>query len=598
MALRRLARTLVLPLLACAVLAAHAAPAQASVVLYPEPTYTKTAGNNAFWWRWTTPYGTTGGGQGVYAQFLCFKTYRTPPPNGPQVLEEDSNGSAGGPGSQNCTTLLANGSSSQSGDYGATPYQLTTVLQDGHRYDMCATGYYPSAVIWAIDLAGQSQCAWTIVDRGAPTAAVSLAGGSEHVRDAAVPVRIDYADATSPPWAGTGGVASNWTCVGAAPCVPGGAPNQACSVPADPASRTTSFSCTTTVPSDGRWYLCTFAADSAIPDNATGPNQFAQATSDQANRSATACDDVVVDRAPPQVAVAADRTSITAGESVAFSATVTDATSPVPSPHAWDFADGLGSSTGLNPTHAFAQPGTYVVRMTATDLAGNQGSGTVTITVGAAPGGGGSAGGDGATGGGGTAGGGGSAGGSGSSGGGGSAGGGSTGGTGSAGGGSTGGSSATGAEAASATLAKGDVSVAGGATTTAPPTPAAISRDSGGGGTQQTAVGALRIVAPKRFDRTRRRLPLRATLSQAGTVEVQLLRAGRRVARGTLRAKKAGTTGLALKLPKRLKAGSYRLRVVYRPRSGKAVTRTLTVAFRSPAAKAKPRTVVGIPAAR
>ncbi|MEV4422728.1 PKD domain-containing protein [Patulibacter sp. NPDC049589] len=573
--MRRVLRLLA-PLLACVVLAAHAAPAQSAVTASVEPTYTKTAGNNAFWWHWTTPFGSNGSGQGVYAEYLCFKTYRTPPQGGSPILEEDSNGSAGGPGSTNCSGWLAQSSTPQSGDYAATPYQLSTVLQDGHRYDMCGTGYYPSVVIYLIDPTGNSVCPWTIIDRNAPTAAVALAGGATYVRDAAVPVRIDYADATSPPWAGSGGIASNWTCVGQAPCTPGGAPNAACSVPANPASRTTSFTCSTTVPSDGRWYVCTFVADSAIPDNPTGPNQFAQATSDKANRSATACDDVVVDRAPPQVTVSANHTTITAGESVTFAAVVSDATSGVPAPHTWDFGDGIGSSTGLGPSHAYAQPGTYVARVTATDDAGNQGSATVTITVTAAAGG--------TTGGGST--------------GGGSTGGGSAGG-GSTGGGSTGGgSAATGGGGAGATLTGGSVSATGGATTVAPPSASSISKDAGGGGTQQATVGALRIVAPKRFDRTKRRLPLRATLSKAGTVEVELRKGSKRIVRGTAVAKKAGTAGITLKLPKRLAAGTYRLRVVFRPRTGRAVTKTLTVRFRSPAKKAAPRALVGVPAAR
>ena len=570
-----------LPLLAVLAVAGQAAPASAAVTMYNEPTYTKTSGNNAFWWQWTTPLGNAmGGGGPVYAQYLCFRTFRTPPPNGPQVLEETSNGSAGGPGSSNCTNWLAYGASSQTGNYGATPFQTNTVLQDGHRYDMCATGYYPNAVIYQIDAAGNSVCPWTIIDRNKPTAGIALAGGAEHVRDAAVPVRIDYADATSPPWAGNGGVASNWTCVASAPCVPGGAPNQACSVPADPTSRTTSFSCTTTVPSDGRWNVCTFVADSAIPDNATGPNQFAQATSNNANLSTTVCDDVVVDRAAPTVTVGADRTTITAGESVAFSATVADATSGAPSPHTWDFGDGIGASTGTNPTHTYAQPGTYVARMTARDLAGNEATDQVTITVNAAPGGG-SATGGGSTGGGTT--------------GGGSA----TGGGSSTGGGSTGGgSSATGGGSAGSTLTAGSVSAAGGASTTTPPTASSISKDAGGGGTQQATVGALKVVAAKRFDRTKRRFPLRLTLSQPGAVEVTLSKSGKRIVRGTLTAKRAGTAGLALKVPKGAKAGSYTLRVVYRPTRGKAVTRNLKVTFTAPARTAKPRALVGIPAAR
>ena len=579
-----LRRGLVLVLLAAG-LGATAAPAGAALQAYNEPTYTKTNGNNAFWYHWTTPYGSNGSGQGVYAQYLCFKTYRTPPPNGPQVLDETSNGSAGGPGSQNCTGWLAQSSTPVSGDYGAQPYQPNTVLQDGTRYDLCATGYYPSVVIYLIDPAGNSVCPWTIIDRNAPQVGVALAGGATTVRDAAIPIRIDYADSTSPPWAGTGGVASNWVCVGQSACTPGGAPRNDCSIPADPTSRSTSFGCTTTVPSDGRWYVCARTADSAIPDNASGTNQFANATSNNANLSGVACDDVVVDRAPPTVAVTADRTSITAGETVSFSASVSDATSGAPAPYTWDFGDGIGQSTGATPSHAYTQPGTYTVRFTARDVAGNESSATTTITVAAAAG---SGGGTGSGGGSGTGGGTGTGGGSGSGGG--------TGGGSSAGSGSgAGGGSSAGSGGGAASGATGS----GAATVTTAPAEKAVSSANGGGGTASVRAGTLRLVVPKRFTLTtkRRTLQLRATLGGAGRVELTLLRGKRAVARGAVRASAARTVGLGLKIPGATRAGTYSLRVVFRPTKGKAVTRTARIRIRRAAApRALP--LVGRPADR
>jgi PKD repeat protein len=47
----------------------------------------------------------------------------------------------------------------------------------------------------------------------------------------------------------------------------------------------------------------------------------------------------------------------------------------------WDFGDGQ-TSTAANPTHSFTEPGTYNVRLTATDSTGKSGSSTVIINAG------------------------------------------------------------------------------------------------------------------------------------------------------------------------------------------------------------------------
>ena len=74
----------------------------------------------------------------------------------------------------------------------------------------------------------------------------------------------------------------------------------------------------------------------------------------------------------------------TAGASVAVSASATDVWSGPPA-ISWDFGDG-GSGAGGSTSHVYAAAGTYVVRVTATDGAGNASSRTRTIVVGPAAG--------------------------------------------------------------------------------------------------------------------------------------------------------------------------------------------------------------------
>lgn len=550
--IRRLVRLALLA--ACVALGIHlagTATAHAGVSSYNEPTYTKTATNNAFWYRWNAVTGTDENANTRYEWYLCFRTYHTYP-NGSQVLEEDSSGT-NGPGTTNCTASLRSGPSPTFADYGAMPYNGTsTVLADGHRYDLCASGFYRWPYLWKWD--NSSACPWTIVDRNKPQISVGLAGGAAYATSAAVPVSIGYSDATSPPWAGAGGTASNWVCVGSAACTPGGSPNAACSTPADPSSRTTSFSCTMNVASDGRWYLCAIAADGAVPDNASGTDQFAYATSNNANLSATVCDDVVVDRAAPAVTVTASATSVAAGKQVTLAASARDATSGLTGAYEWDFGDGDSSSGGSSLGHVYSQPGTYVAKASVRDGAGNKGSGSVTVVVSGSGGG---------------------------SGGGGSTPGGSSPGSG---GGQTGGG--------------GSVAAGGAVSVIAAPSAGAVGRVNGSGATQQLKAGGLRLVAPKSFllAPTRRTLRLRAAIAGAGTVTLTLARGSKRVARGTVRAKRAGTFGVALRLPASLKAGRYALTAAFTAAGGATVKRTATIVVRRGASQA--RSLTGIPLAR
>src|SRR5215217_7549740 len=117
----RMRRSITATLTASVVIAFLALTASASALVeaYDEPAYTKTNGNNAYWFHWTAVNGTAGGVTD-YRYYLCLFTYH----NG--TLEESSNGS-NGPGSPGCTNSLRSGPSPASGDEGFKPYAAATV---------------------------------------------------------------------------------------------------------------------------------------------------------------------------------------------------------------------------------------------------------------------------------------------------------------------------------------------------------------------------------------------------------------------------------------------------------------------------------------
>jgi hypothetical protein len=88
---------------------------------------------------------------------------------------------------------------------------------------------------------------------------------------------------------------------------------------------------------------------------------------------------VIYDNTPPQLSALTGPASVQKGAPAMFSATATDAFSPVTL--TWSFGDGSAAGTGSQVSHAFLSAGTFTVTVTATDAAGNATSASRSITV-------------------------------------------------------------------------------------------------------------------------------------------------------------------------------------------------------------------------
>jgi PKD repeat protein len=227
---------------------------------------------------------------------------------------------------------------------------------------------------------------------------------------------------------------------------------------------------------------------------------------------------------------------------VNFSASATDNASGTPNVIDWDFGDNTAHASGANASHTYTTPGTYVAKASTSDGAGNSGNGTVTITVAPA----------------------------------------------SSGGGSTG----------------GNTNTSGGGRTVTPShvTSQQVSQSAGGGGTQHSAVGGLSLVAPKRFTAGKRTLMLAATTTSAGKASIAVLKGSKIVARKGATFAGPGTYAVNVRLPKRLKPGSYSIKVSFTPAGATTgTTKTLKLKVVSRKKKKRHHKVAlghGIPAAR
>jgi len=305
-----------------------------------------------------------------------------------------------------------------------------------------------------------------------------------------------------------------------------------------PNSRITSFNCQLTVPAEGHYTVCAISADSAVPNPTTPWN--GTGNSQNANLSPRACSSVLVDTTGPAVTASANAVNVTVGQLVTFSATASDPAG-TSGAFTWDFGDNTTPRSGASTTHTYTQAGTFVARATTNDGLGNPGTGTVTITVtvptggaaplpalpGAGPG-----------------------------------------------------TVVVVTPPGSPALTRGQVKVSGAVLAVAPTSAAAVSTAAGGGGTRVAVLGTLRITAPKLFTVGRLRLPTTVTLRKPGSVSVTLLRGTKKIATGTLTVTKAGTAGLALKVPKTLVPGAYTIRVIHRRAGVAAITRNLPLTVR------------------
>jgi PKD repeat protein len=428
---------------------------------------------------------------------------------------------------------------------------IVSPLLEGHTYTVCTYGRYTIGGIGTRDTGScfdadqTGRRASTTIDRTKPAIGVSIDHGAAYSSTAKLNYQIDYSDNLAFPFP------ANFICrdVGTDPAqaCANTTPqfNQACSVPLGGMSKVTYFNCDEDLSSydlgDVPITLCVVAADAAIPDNPSSANQSASAA--DANLSNRVCDSITLDRTAPALAIDASATTATAGDLLTFTAQASDATSGVTGAYAWGFGDNTSPGAGASVSHTFTAPGTYEVSVVTKDNAGNETTAKKVVTINARPPAGGT-------------------------------------------GGGSGSGSGTGA-----------ASGGGAGTVTAPPSVKEISQSAGGGGTQTTAVAGLDIVAPKRVKITgkTKTLSVALTADTPGKALLALVRGGKIHAQGAATITDGGTFGYRLRLPKKLKAGAYLLKISFRPQgAAKASTKTIRITFTAARKARKARTAAAV----
>jgi PKD repeat protein len=366
-------RLICLGAVACAVASAQPAAAQVQPAGTGEPAYTNSAQNTQFF-EWPAQ------GAGIDGYQVQYRYYA----NNAEIASPTVNYGTG------AGSTWANWSG-------------VAALQHGAQYGICAQGRYSFTNDPLFFADGPNSCsmgtmlgrrAYTTIDRSKPTAAITLGGGAQYAKDAKVALKVDFSDDVAGPFPANfvcfqsgGGPAG--LCDASKGFVYGYTPN--CSVPAN-AAKSTSFTCTADYGSgaspapDGPVWACVRAADAAIPDNPTSANQSGSA--EKANLSDPQCDGIVLDRTAPAASINVSATSVKVGDLISFEAQATDATSGV-GQSTWTWGDNTPGGSGASASHTFTQAGTYEVKLTVADSAGNPGTASKLLTVtGASTGGG------------------------------------------------------------------------------------------------------------------------------------------------------------------------------------------------------------------
>ena len=543
----RLVRLAQLTAVVVVLLALPAASAQALVSIEGtgEPAYTNTTTN-------TVHFRYAGDGWSTYRLHFNYIAAGS-------IVYQEWTGDLGNPAS---AVSYANWTGVVNSLVSGTSYGICTY---GETYDIAGNVglWAPSATSNSTCMGGLTKSTTTTIDRSVPTvSSVSVEGTATYSNKGpgqSLALAGLYSDSISPPWPATyicikknldPATACNGTTFDYTPV---------CSNRVGTGTQNNPFSCVYNLGAgdpDGPLTFCARASDSSLPDKPASTDQFSGLTSSDANISGPSCGYVILDRGAPQVGIGGGAATATTGQLLSFSASATDPAagispgSGVTGNYTWSWGDNTANGTGVNASHTFTSAGTFQVKLTTADNAGNAAEATKTVTVTAPAGGGGT--GTGGTGGTGGAGG--------------------TPGTGTPGGGTTNGS---------------------GGSITPPPTAQQIAQQtgaSGAGATQTTSAGSLDVLTAKklRISKKLKSLPIALTADQPGAATFALVRGGRIVSQAGLTVTKAGSLGFKLKLPKKLKAGKYGLKITFKATgAAKASTRTITITFAAARRKAK-----------
>jgi plastocyanin len=124
---------------------------------------------------------------------------------------------------------------------------------------------------------------------------------------------------------------------------------------------------------------------------------------------------------------------------------------------------------------------------------------------------------------------------------------------------------------------------------TVTPKPPTNNEVGGKEGTQKAVLGALKVIAPKKYKLGKKSKPILLTLiaSSPGAFQAALTKGSKTVSKGAGVLRSAGTFGFKLTLPKHLTAGTYKLRLTFVPDGATTgATKTISIPFFRPSRKA------------